>query len=72
MEETTKDIEKDDEILELAIHYVQNARYHPDLTKDKKRAVRKRAVTLTCEKGEVFLQVVTSAEDRSRILNACH
>ena len=83
MEETSKaktdNIEKDDEVLELAIYYVQNGLYPPDLSRDKKRAVRKRAATLVGEKGEVFLQknkrrvkVILSAEDHKRILNACH
>ena len=33
-----------DLILEPAIQYVQNGTYPPSLSKDKKRAVRKRAV----------------------------
>ena len=33
-------LEKEDEILELAIHYVQNGSYPPGPSRDKKRAVR--------------------------------
>lgn len=32
-----------DEILKYAIQYAQDGSYHPNLTEDKKRAVRKRA-----------------------------
>ncbi len=42
------------EILEYAIQYAQNGSYPPELTKDKKRAVRKRAALLTIDEGEVF------------------
>ena len=44
-----------DLILELAIQCVQDGTYPPSLSKDKKRAVRKRAATLYIDKGEVFL-----------------
>ena len=40
-----------DEILEYAIQYSQDGSYPPNLTKDKKRAVRKRAALLTVDKG---------------------
>ncbi len=43
-----------DEILEYAIQYAEDGSYPPELTKDKKRAVRKRAALLTVDKGEVF------------------
>ena len=43
-----------DEILEYAIRYSQDGSYTPYLTKDNKRAVRKRAALLTVDKGEVF------------------
>ncbi len=43
-----------DEILEYAIQYAEVGSYPPKLTKDKKRAVRKRAALLTVDKGEVF------------------
>ena len=42
------------EILEYAIRYSRDGSYTPNLTKDKKRAVRKRAALLTVDKGEVF------------------
>ena len=51
----------------------------PELTKDRKRAVRKRATLLTVEKGEIFVKrggskvkVVAPSEERRRILKACH
>jgi len=85
MAETVEDtngeeiVEKEDEILELAIHYVQNGSYPSGLSKDKKRAVRKRAATVVCDKGEVCVQkkkrrvkVVGSLEDQKRILKSCH
>ena len=72
-------VEKEDEILKLAIHYVQNGSYPPGLSRDKERAIRKRAATVSCDKGEVFVQrkqrkvkVVTSANEHERILKACH
>ena len=43
-----------DEILEYAFRHFQDGSYPPNLTKDKKRAVRKRAALLTVDKGEVF------------------
>ena len=77
--ETDEIVEREDEILELAIHYVQNGSYPPGLSRDKKRAVRKRAAAVVCDKGEVFVQrklrrvkVVTSTDERERILKACH
>ena len=47
-------MEKDDRILDLAIHYALNNNYPEteELTKYQKRAVRKRAATLLVEKGE--------------------
>ena len=53
--------------------------YPSDLVKNRKRAVRKRAATLTAEQSEVFVQrkgrrvkVVTSVEEQRFILKACH
>ena len=43
-------------ILDFAIEYAISGTYPPGLTKDKKRAVRKRAQTIVVEKGEVFLK----------------
>ncbi len=40
-----------DEILEYAIQYAEDGSYPPELTKDKKRAVRKRAALLTVDKA---------------------
>ena len=53
---------------------------YPDgLTKEKKRAVRKRAAKLETEKGEVFLlrkgkriKVVQTEKEQKQILQACH
>ena len=68
-----------DDILEFAIQYVQDGSYPPELTKDRKRAVGKRATLLTVEKGEIFVKrggskvkVVAPSEERRRILKACH
>ena len=47
---------EDKHILEHAIEYCMMGSYPPGLTKDKKRAVRKRARAVTVENGEVFLQ----------------
>ena len=49
-------MEEADPILDLAVEYVLHGRYAQDLTKEKKRAVRKRAAKLVIERGEVFLQ----------------
>ena len=69
----------DDPILELAINYALSRNYQPGLTKERKRAVRKRAATLVVDKGEVYLKrkgrqvkVVTSVDDQRRILESCH
>ena len=68
-------------ILELAIHYRRNGEYPPGLSRDKKRAVRKRASALVCgEKGEVFMKnlqygqvrVMLCVQEHTRILNAWH
>ena len=62
-----------DDVLELAIEYAMRGQYPPGhlITKDRKRAVRRRATTLRVDKGEVFLKrkgrevkVVTSLEDQ--------
>ena len=48
-------MEKDNRILDLAIHYALNNSYPAteDLSKYQKRAVRKRAATLLVEKGDI-------------------
>ena len=76
--ETDEIVEREDKIFELAIHYVQNSSYPPGLSRDKKRAVRKRAAAVVCDKGEVFVQrklrrvkVMTSTDECERILKKC-
>ncbi len=44
-------VDKEDAILELAIKYVLTNGYPPYLSKDRKRAVRKRATMLVVENG---------------------
>ena len=72
-------MEKDDRILDLAIHYALNNNYPEteELTKYQKRAVRKRAATLLVEKGEVYIEkkerkvkVISSVQEQQRILKA--
>lgn len=49
--------ENDEELLELAAHYAITGEYAcDDLHKNKKRAVRRKAVTLVVERGEVFVK----------------
>ena len=50
------DGEKEDAVLDHAIYYVLHRTYPGELTKEEKRAVRKRATNLIVEKGEVFLK----------------
>lgn len=50
------DGEKEDAVLDHAIYYVLHRSYPPELTKEKKRAVRKRATNLVVEKGDIFLK----------------
>ena len=71
--------EKEDPILDHAIYYAINGTYPNDLTKEKKRAVRKRAAILTVENGEVYLQrkarkvkVIQARKDQLLIVKACH
>ena len=66
------EIDREDPVLEHAITYVLTKKYPPDLGKDQKRAVRKRAGTLVAENGEVFVvkqkrrvKVVQSVEEPS-------
>ena len=63
----------EDNILDYAIEYKLSGTYPP---KEKKRAVRKRAIV---DNGEIYVQrkkgrvkVVTSTEEQGRILRACH
>ena len=69
----------EDHILDCAIEYKLSGTYPPSLTKDKKRAVRKRAATLITDNGEIYVQrnkrrvkVVTSVKEQGRILIGCH
>ena len=69
----------EDHILDYAIEYKLSGSYPPSLTKEKKRPIRKRAVTLIADNGEIYVQrkkgrvkVVTSVEEQGRILRACH
>ena len=46
--------ENPDNVLELAIDFAVRGRYPPGLSKDKKRAVRRRATTLRVDKGSIL------------------
>ena len=81
MEEGTnaENLPKEDPILDYAIYYTVNGTYPNELTKEKKRAVRKRAGTLILENGEVYLQrkgrrvkVIQSRKDQLLIIKSCH
>ena len=48
--------EKEDEIVEMAVYYILKERYESELSKDKKRAVRKKARSLSVKDGEVFMR----------------
>ena len=49
--------QKDEQLLELAVHYIISGGEHAaEISKDKKRAVRRKASTLDVQKGEVFLK----------------
>ena len=72
-----EDSVKHDDILYFTIYY--DGSYPDGLTKEKKRAVRKRAAKLETEKGEVFLlrkgkriKVVQTEKEQKQILQACH
>ena len=78
-ENSANELEEFDPVLELAIGYKLHRSYPLGLSKERKRAVRKRASTLTVDNGEVFLKrkgrqvkVVTAVEDQRRILESCH
>lgn len=81
MEPEGENCPSEDNILDYAIEYKLSGTYPLSLTKEKKRAVRKRAATLIAENGEIYVQrkkgsltmkVVTSVEEQGRILRACH
>ena len=71
--------DKKDELLDIAFEYKIKGSYSDDASKDQKRAIRKRAQNLIADKGEIFLirkskhvKIITSIEEQSRILQACH
>ena len=66
--------EKEDPILDHAIYYAINGTYPNDLTKEKKRAVRKRAATLTVylQRKARKVKVIQARKDRLLIVKACH
>ena len=45
---------RESQLLEYAIFYSENGMYPDGLSKDKKRAVRKKAKSISIELGEVF------------------
>ena len=57
MEQPTeqKQEEAESQLLEYAIFYSENGMYPDGLSKDKKRAVRKKAKSISIELGEVFI-----------------
>ena len=76
-----EDCDKQEEnfLLDNAIHYLINGAYAEGLSKDNKRAVRKRAAKLEVDKGQVYLKkksgkvkVVTDYKEQWRILQSCH
>ena len=78
-EQEFSDKENEDPILELAIEYALHGSYPSGLSKERKRAVRKRAAALVVQRGEVFLRrkkrlvkIVTTAKEQRRILQSCH
>ena len=56
MEHEEENCRPEDHILDLAIDYKPSGTYPPALSKDKKRAVRKRAATLITDNGEIFVE----------------
>ena len=74
-----EDSVKHDDILDFTIYCCLHDGSYPDgLTKEKKRAVHKRAAKLEIESGEVFLLrkgkriKVVQIEEQKPILQACH
>ena len=55
-QEMEGDRAREDRILDYAIEYKLYGRYPEGLSKDKKRAVRKRMKCLTVENGEVYIE----------------
>jgi len=65
-ESSVQQDEEVDQSLELAMDYAVCHSYPPGLTKEKKRAVGKRASTLVVDKGEVFLKTTSEGCDPCR------
>ena len=70
-----------DEILDAAITYKTDGTYPCNSSKDRKRAIRKRAERLEIVKGELFflkkngkqkVKIITNPKEQKRILEACH
>ena len=55
-EEPNQEQAEDDPILDLAIEYVVNSAYPTGISKEKKKAMRKRAAKLLVEDGDAFLR----------------
>ena len=73
------ELEKEEQLLNLAIEYATTGLYQPHLTKDQKRAVRRKARTLVVESGEVFIErkkgrvkVIAAKAEQARVLRSCH
>jgi len=52
--------EKNEDLLDFAIKYKLKGSYLDNTSKDRKRAIRKRAKNLATDKGEIFLMRKTS------------
>ena len=70
-----------DEVLDAAITYKADGTYPSNSSKDRKRAIRKRAERLEIFKGELFfvkkngkqrVKIITDPKEQRRILEACH
>ena len=71
-----------DEVLDAAITYKTDGTTYPsNSSKDRKRAIRKRAERLEIVKGELFfvkkngkqrVKIITDPKEQKRILEACH
>ena len=70
-----------DELLDAAITYKIDGTYPSNSSKDRKRAIRKRAERLEINKGELFLlrksgeqkvNIITEPAEQRHILEACH
>ena len=68
-----------EDIIDWAIAYRTSGSYLRLLSKDQKRAVRRRAQMIEVDNGEVYVQklkkrvkVIASRDEQVRILNSCH